>query len=358
MRRYRIGVLDGDGIGPEIMAATLRVLDAAVGGLAGSRLDLVELPVGYRGIAEFGRPVPRYVLEALDRTDGWIMGPHDMAGYPRPHDGVLSPTGELRKRFDLYANISPAKLLGAGSRHADEGDLVVVRENTQGFYADRNTFAGTGEWMPSPDVAIAQGVFTRPAVARVARVACRLAAQRRRRLTIVHKANVLRLTSGLFRDVCRDVATEYPELVVDEVHFADMAVALLRRPAEFDVVVTENLFGDLLADLAAEVCGSSSVAGSLNAGERHAMAQAAHGSAPDIAGRDLANPTALILATALLLRWLAARHGDASLVAVAARIEGAVGATIEAGRLPLALGGTSGTREFADAVCATLPKIG
>jgi 3-isopropylmalate dehydrogenase len=345
-RRYRVGVIEGDGIGPEITRATLEVLDAAVAGLEQSPFEYVRLPIGYGAIEEYGVAVPDHVFEALDASDGWIMGPHDSAGYPPPHNAVLNPSGTVRKRFDLYANIRPAKLFGSTSRYADEGDLVIVRENTQGFYADRNTFEGTGEWMPSPDVAIAQGVFTRPAIERIARVACELAMQRDRHLTIVHKANVLRLTTGFFRDICREVASGYPELTVDDFHIDAMTVHVLRRPGDFDVIVTENMFGDILSDLAGEVCGSLGIASSLNAGDRLAMAQAAHGSAPDIAGQNVANPTSLILSTTLYLRWLAGRHGDDALLSIADRIDAAVEQAITSGQSTRDLGGTLGTREF------------
>jgi 3-isopropylmalate dehydrogenase len=347
--RYRLGVLEGDGIGPEIVPAATRVVDAALAGTA-STVEWVPLPVGWAAIAAHGTPTPPSTIEALAGLDGWLLGPHDSAAYPEPHRSRLNPSGALRRHFDLFANIRPARGVPGSGAVAPDADLVIVRENTEGFYADRNTYAGTGEFMPSPEVAIAMGVFTRPRIERIARVAFDLARRRRRRLTIVHKANVLRLSSGLFRDVCRQVAAGHPDVEVDEQHVDAMTVHLVRRAADFDVVVTENMFGDILSDLAGELAGSLGLAASLNASDRTAMAQAAHGSAPDIAGQDVANPASMILSAALLLGWLGDRHADPEASAAAELIEGAVADTIAAGVRTRDLGGTEGTAGFAAAV--------
>jgi 3-isopropylmalate dehydrogenase len=348
-RRYRLGVLEGDGIGPEIVPAATRVVDAALT-RAGGAVEWVPLPIGWTAIHRHGEHTPPSTVEALAELDGWLLGPHDSAAYPEPHRSRLNPSGALRKRFDLFANIRPAKGVSGSAAVAPDADLVIVRENTEGFYADRNTYAGTGEFMPSPDVAIAMGIFTRPRVERIARVAFDLARQRRRRVTIVHKANVLRLSSGLFRDVCREVAADYPDVEVDDQHIDAMTVHLVRRAADFDVIVTENMFGDILSDLAGELAGSLGLAASLNASERAAMAQAAHGSAPDIAGRDVANPVSMILSAALLLRWLGDRHADPEVAAAAELIERAVADTLAAGVRTRDLGGSESTSGFAAAV--------
>ena len=186
----------GDGIGPEIVLAAARVVDAALGAAGAGPVQWQELPLGASAIAEHGSAVPPTTLEALAGLDGWLLGPHDSAAYPEPHRSQLNPSGAIRKHFDLYANIRPARSFDGGRAIAPDTDLVIVRENTEGFYADRNTHAGTGEFMPTPEVAIAMGVFTRRAVERIARRAFELARRRRRRLTVVHKANVLPLTPG------------------------------------------------------------------------------------------------------------------------------------------------------------------
>ena len=345
-RRYRLGVLDGDGIGPEIVPAATRVVDAAIEAAGGPGVDWVPLLLGRSAIDEHGSAIPDLTLKALAGLDAWLLGPHDSAAYPEPHRSELNPSGRIRKHFDLFANIRPAKSFGG----AKAVDLVIVRENTEGFYADRNTFAGTGEFMPSPDVAVALGIFTREAVERIAHTAFRLARRRRNKVTIVHKANVLRLTSGLFRDVCREVAAGYPGVALDDHHIDAMTVHLVRRAGDFDVVVTENMFGDTLSDLAGEIAGSLGIAPSINASHDYAMAQAAHGSAPDIAGRDLANPIAMILSGSMLLDWLAEHHADDTLGHAARLVEASVARTVRSGTATADLGGSASSSEFTAAV--------
>ncbi len=346
----RLGVLPGDGIGPEIVPASVAVADAALGAAGADPIEWVELPLGAAAIETHGSALPPETVKALTELDCWLLGPHDSAAYPQPYRSELNPSGGLRKHFDLYANIRPARSFEAGRAVVPGTDLVIVRENTEGFYADRNTFAGTGEFMPTPDVAIAIGVITRSRVERIAVAAFELARRRRKRLTIVHKANVLRLSMGLFRDVCREVGARYPDVIVDDFHIDAMTVHLLRRAADFDVVVAENMFGDILSDMAGELAGSLGIAPSLNASDDRAMAQAAHGSAPDIAGKGLANPIAMILSAGMLLDWLGRRHGDQRAVDAAVRVEDGVRAAVRSGVSTRDLGGEASTDGFTDAV--------
>src|SRR3712207_4957974 len=340
----------GDGIGPEIVPASVRVVDAALAAAGAEPVDWHELPLGASAIETHGSAIPAETTAALADLDGWLLGPHDSAAYPEPHRSQLNPSGALRKHFDLYANIRPARAFEGGEAIAPDTDLVIVRENTEGFYADRNTFAGTGEYMPTPDVAVCMGIFTRPAVERIARAAFELARRRRSRLTIVHKANVLQLSSGLFKRVCLEVGEGYPDVVVDDFHIDAMTVHLLRRAADFDVVVAENMFGDILSDMAGELAGSLGIAPSVNASADRCMAQASHGSAPDIAGKGLANPIAMILSSGMLLDWLGTRHGDERAADAAVRVEDGVRAAVRAGVSTRDLGGTASTDEFAAAV--------
>jgi 3-isopropylmalate dehydrogenase len=339
---YRLGVLDGDGIGPEIVPAAVQVIDAALAA-TGETVEWVPLPVGATAIETHGSALPDVTVETLEKLDGWLLGPHDSASYPPEHRARLNPSGFLRKHFGLFANIRPAQAF-AGTQALVPGlDLVVVRENTEGFYADRSTFKGTGEYMPTADVAIAMGIFTRPAIERIARQACELALRRRRHLTIVHKANVLRTTTGFFLDICREIAADYPQLEVDDFHIDAMTVHLVRHGADFDVLVTENMFGDILSDLTGELAGSLGIAPSINASQERAMAQAAHGSAPDIAGRGIANPTAMIGSGAMLLDWLGSTQA-------ADLINRGLQTAVARGVRTRDLGGTAGTAEFATAV--------
>ena len=350
-RGYSIGLLPCDGIGSEIVPAAAAVTDAALDALKSSAsIEWVPLPAGRAAIDEFGTALPDSTLEALDALDGWVLGPHDSANYPKEQRFVLNPSGIIRKHFDLFANLRPAQGLKGSPGIAVDADLVIVRENTEGFYTDRNTYAGTGEFMPSPDVAIAMGIFTRDAITRIARVACELAAQRRKHLTIVHKANVLRLTTGMFRDVCKEVASGYPDLLVDDFNVDAMTTHLLRRPLDFDVIVADNMFGDILSDLTGQLVGSLGIAPSLNMSDAKAMAQAVHGGAPDIAGQNVANPIALIRSTCMLLEWLAAKSGDVVLTEAATAISRGVEETVLAGVSTRDLGGSASTTGFTEAV--------
>ncbi|MFB6672114.1 isocitrate/isopropylmalate dehydrogenase family protein [Streptomyces sp. NPDC056390] len=348
-KTYRLGVLDGDGIGPEIVPASVEIATAAAEA-SGVSLDWLPLPLGADAINTHGTPVPDETKKTLAELDGWYLGPHDSVSYPEPHKSALNPSGTLRKHFQLFANIRPAKSFPGAKAVCDKADLVIVRENTEGFYADRNTFAGTGEFMPTENTAIMMGIITREATERVARVAFELARSRRKKLTIVHKANVLKLTTGLFKSVCLEVAKEYPDVAVDDFHIDAMTVHLVRRAQDFDVIVTENMFGDILSDLAGEISGSLGTAPSINASADRAMAQASHGSAPDIAGQNIANPVAMILSGAMLFEWLSARHDDPALAQVARIVEAGVTATIKSGVSTRDLGGSASTSEFTEAV--------
>jgi 3-isopropylmalate dehydrogenase len=351
---YRLGVLEGDGIGPEIVPAATDVVDAAVATAGAAPVDWVALPMGHAALASHGDPLPPETLDTLGALDGWLLGPHDSVSYPEPFGSRLNPSGTIRKHFDLFANIRPARALPGANAVTPDADLVIVRENTQGFYADRNTFAGTGEWMPTPDVAISQGVFTRAAVERLVRVAFELAERRRRHLTVVHKANVLRRTTGMFLEVVEQLAPEHPEVTVDDHHIDAMTAHLVRGAGDFDVLVTENMFGDILSDLTGALAGSLGVAPSINASSTVAMAQASHGSAPDIAGQGLANPMAMILSAAMLLDWMGGRHGDPALTEAAHLVETGVEAALAEGTATPDLGGSATTSEFATAAASTL----
>jgi 3-isopropylmalate dehydrogenase len=353
---YTLGVLHGDGIGPEIVPAAVLVANAAVETAGAAPIRWRELPLGYKAIEELNEATPKSTLAALAETDGWLLGPHDSAAYPEPFRSELNPSGTIRKHFDLYSNVRPAKAFPGSSAVVAGTDLVIMRENTEGFYADRSTFRGTGEFMPTPDTAIALGIITRRACERIAREAFDWASRRRKQVTIVHKANVLKMTTGLFRDVCREVAQDYPDVTVNDFHIDAMTVHLVRRANEFDVVVTENMFGDILSDLAGELAGSLGIAPSLNASKERAMAQAAHGSAPDIAGQNRANPIAMILSTAMLFDWLAARHCDDTLRRAASLIELGVEDTVAQGISTPDMGGSAGCDEFAHAVATTIKQ--
>ena len=340
-------VLAGDGIGPEIMAATLAVLRAA-DAKYGLGLAFEAGSVGWAAHCAAGTTFPAAVLEKAKAAHGVLLGPVSHNEYPPVAEGGLNPSGELRKRLDLYANIRPARSReGFPPRCGKPVDLVIVRENTEGFYADRSMYLGPGEFMPTPDLAIAMRKITRQGSTRIAESAFKLALQRRKKVTAVHKANVLRVSDGLYLECVRAVAARYPQVAYEERIIDAMAALLIRDASQFDVVVTTNMYGDILSDEASEIAGSLGLAASLNAGAEHGVAQAQHGSAPDIAGKNIANPSSLIGSAAMLLAWLGERRGDDKFVRAAQAIEAALDRVIAQpdGRTP-DMGGKLGTDAF------------
>jgi 3-isopropylmalate dehydrogenase len=350
----KILVLPGDGIGPEITAATLAVLERA-DELFGLGLEWQREEIGLPSLKKEGTTLPPRVLDAARAAAGVILGPLATYDYPPRDQGGLNPSAEFRTKLDLYANIRPAKSrLGVGLT-GKPVDLVIYRENTEGFYADRNMHQGLGEFMVTEDTAIAVRRVTAKCCERIARRAFEAASGRRGKVTAVHKANVFRISDGLWLREVRKVAAEFPRVQLEEVIVDAMAALLLREPMRFDVIVAENMYGDILSDEASELSGGLGLGGSINAGDTWCLAQAQHGSAPDISGQNRANPASLILSSAMLLEWLGARHRNNALGTAAKRIEAAVDAALKNPATRTAdLGGNLGTREFAKAVVAGL----
>jgi isocitrate/isopropylmalate dehydrogenase len=350
-------VMPGDGIGPEITAATLQVLDAAKRAF-GLNLTLEHVPIGAEALKQHGTLVLPGTIDKARAAAGVILGPVSHQEKPGAVTG-LTASGTLRKELDLFANIRPARSRpGLPPRCGKPVDLVIVRENTEGFYADRSMHLGHGEMMPTPDLAISIRKITREGSTRIAETAFRLARKRRRKVTVVHKVNVLRVTEGLFLESVRAVAKRFPDVTVEERIVDAMAALLVRDASQFDVIVTTNMYGDILSDEASEIAGSLGLAASINAGSDHAIAQAQHGSAPDIAGQDKANPASLIGSVAMLLTWLAERRSENRLAEAAATIEAAVDRVIatEDGRTA-DLGGRLGTRAFGARVAEAVEKV-
>jgi isocitrate/isopropylmalate dehydrogenase len=357
-RPIRLLVIDGDGSSTELVNATMLVL-RKLGTVTGLdfRFDLRQ--VGFRALAEFGTTFPATVLDAAREADGIILGPVSHNDYPAVSEGGLNPSGQLRQQLDLYANIRPAKShAGVPMRLPGSIDLVVVRENTEGFYSDRSMYMGPGEFMPTADVALSFRKITRGGSMRIAECAFELALQRRRKVTAVHKANVLRVTDGLFLECVRQVAKAHPDVEYEEQIVDAMTALLIRDASRFDVIVTTNMFGDILSDQATEISGSIGLGASLNAGRRHALAQAQHGSAPNLAGRNVVNPYSLISSTGMLLQWLGVRRTNQKLLEAAAAVEQALSITIAIAAWRTAdLGGPLGTSEFAERVGANIGEV-
>ena len=352
----KILILPGDGIGPEIMAATGAALEA-LNDTHGLKLAFEERVIGLASLETEGSTLPDAVIEAIEAADGTVVGPVHTVAYPPASEGGVNPSATMRKRFDLYANIRPSRARPGVPAMTPKMDLVIARENTEGFYADRNMFQGTAEFMPTEGVALSVRKITVQGSRRIAESAFDLAGRRRNKVTVVHKANVLKVSDGLFRDTVREVAKSHPEVELDEVLIDAMAALLVRTPEAFDVVLTTNMFGDILSDEAAELSGGLGLGGSLNAGDDHAIAQAAHGSAPDIAGQGIANPTALMVSVAMLLEWLGAGHGRDDLSAAAAAFNAAVDAVLAdpANHTP-DVGGSAKTADIGRAVADAVSK--
>jgi len=335
VRSVRIAVIKGDGIGPEVVDSALRVLKATAAkyGLA---IEPTEVEAGDTALSRYGEAMPSRYWGIIEASDAILKGP------------VGESAGEvvvkLRRGLDLYANIRPARVY-PGVKALREGvDLVIVRENTEDVYV-------RAEYMITSDVAVALRVISRRASERIARVAFELAKSRRGKVTVVHKANVLTVTDGLFRSVAREVASRYPNVKVDEMYIDSAVMDMVRRPQDFDVILTTNLYGDILSDIAAYVTGSIGLAPSANMGDSKAMFEPVHGAAFDIAGKGIANPTATILCASWMLKWWGSRVGDGKYTTAGNAIEKAVLDTLSSGaKLTPDLGGNATTVEFADEV--------
>lgn len=339
----QIVVLPGDGIGPETMAATVEVLQAASKRYQ-LNLDLVHDVAGHESLARHGATVTDALLEKVKAADGLMLGPMATYDFKDEAKGEINPSKYFRKQLDLYANIRPARTYKGMPARLGEFDLVVVRENTEGFYSDRNIESGSSEMLITPDVAISLRRITRQCCERIARSAFELAMTRNKHVSIVHKANVLKIADGMFIDICHEVGREFPEVVIDDFIVDAMMAHVVRAPQRFDVIVTTNMFGDILSDLTAELSGSLGLGGSLNAGEHYAMGQAAHGSAPDIAGQDIANPFSLVLSAAMLLGWFSQKSGRSQFLTASKALFEGVAHGIEAGEATRDVGGNLGTR--------------
>ena len=309
----KIIMLPGDGIGPEIMKATAVVLNK-LNESYNLRLNFKQLSIGMTTLEATGSTLPEKIMEQIKSADGVVLGPCDTYAYPSREEGGVNPSAAIRLELDLFANIRPSRARVGVPAMTPDMDLVIVRENTEGFYADRNMYSGSGEFMPTQDVALAVRKVTRQGSRRIAEEAFKLAQQRRKKVTVVTKANVLKLTEGLFLEEIYDVAKSFPDVELREVLIDAMAALLVRTPAEFDVIVTTNMYGDILSDEAAELSGGLGLGGSVNAGDKHGIAQAAHGSAPDIADLGIGNPVALMNSVAMLLEWLGGRNGRSDLI--------------------------------------------
>jgi 3-isopropylmalate dehydrogenase len=343
----------GDDIGLEVVPEAVKVMKAAAQ-KTGLAIDWVPLPIGRKGHESHGHTMPPATVETLKTVDGWLQGPIGHNAYPRHDPTWINPP--LRKLFELFANVKPVKSYENLPSVHKNVDIVFLRETTEGMQSSSVVLAGAGEFRPNDDISIGMRVVTRRGASRVAREAFEIARTRKRRkVTAVHKEPVYRLVCGMFAEECRKMAKEYPDVELEEVLVDGFAMKLVMRPQQYDVVVTTNQFGDILTDEGAGLVGGLGLAPGLVVGERQAMAQATHGSAPDIAGRNIANPYAMIVSGRMLLEWLGHRRGEKKAVEAAQRIDAAVDRVIaEAKHLTGDLGGKASTSEMGDAIAAAV----
>jgi len=330
-----ITLIPGDGIGPEVSAATVRVLEAA-----GAELEFETHLAGAEALAKYGDPLPDDLIESIERHRVALKGP------------VTTPVGtgfrsinvELRQRFELYANLRPARTLEGLPTLFPGVDIVVVRENTEDLYSGL-------EHVVVPGVVESLKIITAKASTRIARWAFEYARRNgRRRITAVHKANIMKLSDGLFLECFRTVAKDYPEIKADDKIVDNMCMQLVTRPQDWDVLLTENLYGDIVSDLCAGLVGGLGVVPGANIGDTAAVFEAVHGSAPDIAGKNLANPLALMRSAILMLRHLGKDE-------VAERVRAAIRDVIVRQKVRTRdLGGDATTSGFADAVVAAIER--
>jgi 3-isopropylmalate dehydrogenase len=336
---YRISLITGDGIGPELSESALSVLNAIHDKL-GLKFDIKPLEAGDAALSKYGKALPDDALESIKKSDACMKAPVG--------ESAADVIVVLRRLLDLYANIRPAKSYPNMPALKGNIDLVIVRENTEDLY--------TGQEFEIANAAVAFRIISEAASERIAKYAFETAAQRngKKKVTCVHKSNVMRKTDGLFSRVCSGVAKNYPKIKFEQMYVDACAMNLIRRPEEFDVIVTTNLFGDILSDEAAEVVGGLGMAPAANIGNSFALFEPVHGAAFDIAGKGIANPSSFILSAKMMLEWLGSKNNDKKCFEVANRLEGAVYGVVKKGAKTRDIGGSMTTKEFTKEIVSLL----
>jgi 3-isopropylmalate dehydrogenase len=353
---FHVAVLGGDGIGPEVMAPALEIL-RKIEQRSGLSFRFTEAPAGAGHYKETGKSMPDSTVRLCEEADAILLGACGLPSVRYPDNTEIAPQVELRVIFDLYAGVRPARLIpgvpspivGAEQRGID---MVVIRESTEGL------FASMGKGVVTRDDARETMVITRKTSERLFEFSFRLAARRKQRgrqgtLTCVDKANVFK-AFAFFREIFDEAAQRHPDVKADHLYIDACAANLVKRPWDFDVMVMENMFGDIISDLTAGLIGGMGMAPSADIGDRYAVFQPCHGTAPDIMGQGKANPTGMILSAAMMLDWLADKHGLESAAEAGERIERAVDQAYAGGIRPMEFGGSNGTADIARAVMAQL----
>ncbi len=336
---YKISLITGDGIGPEISDSAVSVLHT-INEKYDIQFEITKLLAGDKALEITGNPLPDETINII--KDSYVC--------------LKAPVGEsaadvivvLRRMLDLYANIRPAKSYPSMPALRDDIDLVIVRENTEDLYR--------GEEFSVGDAAVALRIISKKASTRIAKYAFELATQRdgMRKVTCVHKSNVMRITDGLFSKCCEDVSKEYPDITFEQMYVDAAAMNLIRQPEQFDVIVTTNLFGDILSDESSQVVGGLGMAPAANLGDDFALFEPVHGAAFDIAGQNIANPSSFLLSIKMMLDWLGAKHNDSACVKVGEKLESVIFDLVKSGAKTRDIGGSMSTVEFTKAITDNL----
>lgn len=336
---YRISLITGDGIGPEISESMAKILET-VNDKLGMKLSVEELEAGDTALQKTGKALPDSTLDSIKKSDACLKAPVG--------ESAADVIVVLRRILDLYANIRPAKSYPNMNALRDGIDLVIVRENTEDLYM--------GKEFEIDDVAVAMRIISENASKRIARHAFKMAEQRnqKRKVTCVHKSNVMRKTDALFSKSCENVAKDFPSIEFEQMYVDACAMNLIRQPESFDVIVTTNLFGDILSDESAQVIGGLGMAPAANIGEKFALFEPVHGAAFDIAGQKIANPSSFILSAKMMFEWLAMENNDKKSLEVAEKIESGVYGVVQKGIKTRDIGGDKSTMEFTQHVISNL----
>ncbi len=328
---YNIALIKGDGIGPEISEAAISVLET-INDKLDLKFEINQLDAGDGALKKTGKALPDETLESIKKSDACLKAPVG--------ESAADVIVYLRRKLDLFANVRPAKSYPNMNALRDDVDLVIVRENTEDLYMGNEFEIGNS--------AVAIRIISEKASKRIAKYACQTAIQRglEKKVTCVHKSNVIRISDSLFARSCAAVVKEYPEIIFEEMYVDACAMNLIRQPESFDVIVTTNMFGDILSDESAQVVGGLGMAPAANIGDDFALFEPVHGAAFDIAGKQIANPSSFILSLKMMLEWLGTKHDDKKCFEIAHKIESTVYDVVKAGIRTKDIGGDKTTKEF------------
>jgi 3-isopropylmalate dehydrogenase len=338
---YKISLITGDGIGPELSESAISVLNTIHDKLD-IKFDITKLSAGDKALSETGKALPEETVQSIKQSDVCLKAPVG--------ESAADVIVVLRRMLDLYANIRPAKSYPHMPALRDDIDMVIVRENTEDLY--------TGKEFSLGDSSVALRIISKNASKRIAKYAFETAMQRdsMKKVTCVHKSNVMRVTDGMFAKSCEQVAKEYPDITFEQMYVDACAMNLIRQPEQFDVIVTTNLFGDILSDESSQVVGGLGMAPAANIGDKFALFEPVHGAAFDIAGQNIANPSSFLLSIKMMFDWLGKKHNDSKCIEVGQKLESTIFDLVKSGVKTKDIGGASSTTEFTKQITDNLSK--